>query len=136
MKRKKNPPSPLSPLPEETVSYYGEHPAGTLFRRKMTGLFLGSRRVIYSLSLPHMESKAFGEAKAFLDGVAREYLAFLEEKSREGKAPLYGGLSFSPTKNGLTVTAALSPPDQREFFPVLTLFLGENGRLLSVKKEK
>jgi len=136
-KQKPKKEAPVKPaLPEAQISFDSESPLGKVWRKKYFGRFSALSTVIFSLSLPQMDLKEFGETEAFLQGVAEEFLAFLEEKSQKNGSDTFGGLTFLVTKDGFLMQTACCPVKERIFLPAFSLTLSPEGKLLAVKKQK
>lgn len=129
-------PSLKTPLPEALFSFDSEGVFGKVYRKKYFGKFSFSSTVIFSLSVPHLDSPEFEETEKLLQDIAQEFLTFLEEKSKKETSDAFGGLSFSATKDGFLISAAFCSPKERLFLPVFSLSLSPEGRLLAVKKQK
>lgn len=136
-KQKPKKEAPAKPvLPEAQISFDSESSLGKVWRKKHFGKISSLSTVIFSLSLPQMDLKEFGETEAFLQAVAEEFLSFLEKKSQAEAEDSFGGLSFSPTKDGFLMQAAYCSVKERRFLPAFSLSLSPEGKLLAVKKQK
>ncbi|MBR4288982.1 MAG: hypothetical protein IKT50_06065 [Clostridia bacterium] len=134
-KQKPKKEAPQKPtLPAAQISFDSESSLGKIWRKKYFGRFSSLSTVIFSLSLPQMDLKEFGETEAFLQVVAEEFLSFLEEKSQKEGEDAFGGLSFSPITDGFLIQAAFCPAKERNFLPAFSLTLSPEGKLVAVKK--
>jgi len=127
MKKEKNTP----PLPPSTVASSAETPFGTVRFRRYGGKLGETAPVAYSIRLP--EGEGLGQWNALAPRLATAYLSYLEKESRKGTRNVwFGGLEGEVTEEGILLSAAFCPFEERAFRPVARLTVEENG-LLSVR---
>lgn len=102
--------------------------------KKISGVVKGSGSIAYSFEIPCLRDE---ESQAYLEGLAENYLIFLE---KESKKPCdfvrFGGLRFDHEGNALLLSAAFCPFSQRDFKVKARLFLDEEEKLYDIRTEK
>ncbi|MBR5295170.1 MAG: hypothetical protein IKU24_01115 [Clostridia bacterium] len=104
---------------------------------KVTGKFQNVSCVTFAISLPTLNWDAFEETKDYFQSLKENFLAFLEEKSKEEQTEvMFGGISYQAEGEKVTLSTAFSPFRERIFFPFATLFFSDGGKLYKIVHTK
>lgn len=101
-----------------------------------TGKIQNESLIAYSISLPTLPWEDF-EKDSFFSDLSKAFLSFLEKKSLEKLEGVhFGGITFRAEGQRVHLSAAFSPFEKRDFFPVATLSFSEKGSLEKITKPK